>query len=125
MVGKKNDNDKLRMDLIPPAALAAMADTLTMGANKYGAHNWREGIVYSRIIAAVLRHIQAWQSGEDRDPEDGQLHLGSALTGLAMLCEYEAGPDRGLDDRFPGVTAAEIRRWVKRKDTTIIRNVTF
>jgi hypothetical protein len=37
----KNDNDKLRYDLIPPQALKALAEVLTFGANKYADNNWQ------------------------------------------------------------------------------------
>lgn len=115
MAGIKHDSGKLRMDLIPPAALSAMAQALTMGAEKYGEHNWRGGLAYSRVIAAVLRHIQAWLGGEDHDPVDGQLHLGSALTGLAMLCEFEASGQNHLDDRKTLATAGQVREWAQCK----------
>lgn len=40
------------MDLIDPSFQVALADVLTYGASKYGAHNWREGIEASRLYGA-------------------------------------------------------------------------
>ena len=41
--GVKHDSGKLRMDLVPPEAIKAMADVLTSGAAKYGDRNWEKG----------------------------------------------------------------------------------
>lgn len=74
-VGTKFDQDKLRMDLIDAKAMEGLASVLTFGAKKYAAHNWRNGIHYSRIMAALLRHVSAIQRGEYIDPESGLPHI--------------------------------------------------
>src|SRR5579863_5356378 len=63
-LGVKYDAGKVRMDLLDSYALSQLAAVLTMGANKYGDHNWRGGIRYSRVFGAALRHLFAWQAGE-------------------------------------------------------------
>ena len=63
------------MDLLDPVALEGLAEVLTFGAQKYAAHNWRKGIVNSRLIAAMLRHLFAIMRGEDIDPESGLPHI--------------------------------------------------
>lgn len=73
--GLKFDQDKPRMDLLDAAALEGLAQVLTFGANKYAAHNWRNGLAYSRLIAAMLRHLFAIQRGERVDPESGLPHI--------------------------------------------------
>lgn len=40
-----------------------------------GAHNWRGGISYSRLLAALLRHSFAILRGERIDPESGLPHI--------------------------------------------------
>ena len=57
--GLKYDNEKPRMDLLDFDALEGLSKVLTFGANKYAAHNWRKGISYSRLTAAMLRHLAA------------------------------------------------------------------
>jgi len=75
-----------------------IAQVMTYGKQKYGRDNWRGGIVYSRLLAAVLRHINAYRKGETYDPETGLSHLSHASCGLMMLLEFEeTRPD--LDDR--------------------------
>jgi len=71
----KYDKDKPRMDLLDPLAIEGLATVLTYGAIKYQAHGWREGIQYSRLIAALLRHLFAIIRGEFIDPESGLHHI--------------------------------------------------
>ncbi len=73
--GIKFDGDKPRMDLLDPWALEGLAQVLTFGAKKYAAHNWRNGISYSRLVAALSRHLSAMQRGESIDPESGLPHI--------------------------------------------------
>jgi len=96
--GKKNDEGKLRYDLIPPAPLEALAAVYTLGAKKYGAHNWRKGLAWSRVYAALMRHLQAWWQGETHAADDGQHHLASVLWCAMTLMEYERMV-AGEDDR--------------------------
>src|SRR3972149_6287886 len=100
--GRKEDSGKLRMDLITPEALEALAKVLGYGANKYGDWNWSKGIVYSRVIAAVLRHINSWRKLEDTDPETGLNHLSHAFCGLMFLITYIARNMTYFDDRIEG-----------------------
>jgi hypothetical protein len=96
--GVKHDQGKVRLDLIPPELLFAVGEVLTFGAGKYGPRNWELGMDWSRPYAAMLRHMLAWWSGEDNDPETGKSHLWHAGCCLAFLIAYE---QRGIgrDDR--------------------------
>ena len=97
--GLKYDNDKPRMDLLDFDALEGLAKVLTFGAKKYDEHNWRNGISYSRLTAAMLRHLAALQKGEDIDAESGLPHidhLGCCWMFLSNMTKTR--PD--LDDRY-------------------------
>lgn len=96
--GRKDDQSKPRMDLIPPEALLALGNVLGMGAAKYGGRNWEQGMAWGRPHAALMRHLLAWWSGEDTDPESGLSHLHHVLTNAAFLVAYEAR-GIGTDDR--------------------------
>jgi len=98
--GLKYDQGKLQLDLIPRAALDQIAKVLGFGKEKYAAHNWRKGIVYSRLIAAALRHITAYNDGEDLDPESGLSHVAHALCCLSFLSTFIAEKRTELDDRY-------------------------
>lgn len=94
----KFDEGKVRMDLIPVRPLRGIADVLTQGALKYGDRNWEKGLDFSRIYAAALRHLTAWWDGEDKDPEDGLLHLDHAAANMMFLSEF-VKRQIGTDDR--------------------------
>lgn len=97
--GLKYDQEKPDMDLLSPFALEKVAKVMTFGKKKYGANNWRQGIEYSRLLAAVSRHLNAYRKGESLDIETGLSHLAHASCGLMMLLEFEeTRPD--LDDRY-------------------------
>lgn len=95
----KHDFDKPNMDLLPSYPLEQIASVLGYGAVKYGRNNWRYGMVWSRMYASALRHLTAWNDGQDKDPETGFSHLAHAACCLLFLLQYEKDcPD--LDDRF-------------------------
>lgn len=97
--GIKFDGGKPRLDLISWPAIWEVAKVLGFGAQKYDSWNWIEGIEYSRLVAAVLRHVTAWTSGEDIDPESGISHLAHAMCGLMFLMTFKLQGRTGLDDR--------------------------
>lgn len=74
-VGRKDDTTKPRMDLLDPWALEGLAAVLTFGANKYAPYNWAKGIHYSRLVAALERHLGAIKKGEYIDGESGLPHI--------------------------------------------------
>lgn len=101
--GVKSDGGKPRYDLISPIALEAIARVLSHGAEKYSAHNWRKGIEFSRLIRSALGHINAFNSGENIDPESNLQHLAEAGCNIIFLLELcITHPE--LDDRFKVVS---------------------
>jgi hypothetical protein len=104
--GKKNDAGKLRMDLIPGYPLMRLAEVYTIGAAKYEDDNWRKGISYKRIFAAMLRHAWKWFMGEKFDLVDGQHHLSSVAWCAFTLMEYEITHPE-FDDRPKTVATHE------------------
>lgn len=98
--GKKFDNNKIRLDLIPSESIEEIGRVLTFGCIKYGQANWAEGIHYSRLIAAAKRHISTWEKcEEDIDPETNTSHIANAATNLLfLLWMIKNRPD--LDDRW-------------------------
>ena len=97
--GVKFDQNKRRVDLVPTEAINALADILTAGAAKYGEHNWRKGMDWSRVYGAAQRHMLAFWGGDDIDEESGMPHLWHALTNIAFLVSYQA-LSVGRDDRW-------------------------
>ena len=98
--GKKYDNEKPMMYLLPPSALEAEARVWTFGMKKYDAFNWTKGLKYSRIISAMLRHILEIMKGNDVDIESGELHAAHVRCCAAMLIEFTMSNRVELDDRM-------------------------
>lgn len=100
--GVKHDIGKNPLDLLPFGALEDVGRVLEFGAKKYSAWNWSKGMVYSRLIAASLRHIFAFAKGENNDPETGISHIAHALCCLLFLQEYinRGGDFTKFDDRY-------------------------
>jgi hypothetical protein len=106
--GLKYDNGKPIMALIPPLAEEYEARTWTKGAEKYqnpatgelGFYNWLDGIVYSKIISSIQRHLNEIKKGNDVDPETQELHAAAIRCNAAMLIEFTVTNRVELDDRM-------------------------
>lgn len=99
MSGIKHDSKKPKLDLIPPELLEQVGMVMGFGAEKYERANWANGINYSRLIAAAMRHINQFNKGIDLDDESNLNHISHAATNLAfLLWMIEHRPD--LDDRW-------------------------
>lgn len=88
VVGRKDDSDKLRYDLIPAVPLEELVHCYTVGAKKYDDRNWEAGISFGRIFAAMMRHAWAWWRGSTRH-EDRMHHLASVAWCAFALMEFE------------------------------------
>lgn len=97
--GTKLDDGKLRTDLLPVDAVKEVAKVLTLGAQKYADRNWEQGINYSRVYAAALRHMFAMWDRQDVDPESNLLHAAHAATNLLFLLAYQLRNMTEFDDR--------------------------
>ena len=95
----KFDDGKLPLHLLSTEAMNQTAAVLQFGAEKYAAHNWRKGFTWSRPLAAAMRHITAFNAGEDKDPESGLSHLAHAACCIMFLLEFEK-THKELDDRY-------------------------
>lgn len=69
--GMVRDNDeKIRYDLIPLFMLDRFAEHLTKGAKKYSARNWQKAETkeeLSRFVASAYRHFFAYMLGEETE----------------------------------------------------------
>lgn len=105
---RRYNRGKIRYDLIPPKFTRELAKVYTMGAEKYtivnedgsiddGANNWMKGMSWKDTLAAVKRHLEKFQEGEDYDYDYPQeileqygpsLHLANAAWGISVLTAY-------------------------------------
>ena len=100
--GVKHDTNKPSISLIPSSLLWEMAKVLDHGAEKYAPHNWRKGIHLSRLISAAMRHIIAFNEGENMDKDSGLPHLAHAACEIAFALEQMLQPIKydAFDDRY-------------------------
>lgn len=94
----KKDADKTPIELVPPELIFSVADVLDFGAKKYAPRGWEEGMKWSRVFGALMRHMWDWWRGENFDPETGKSHLHHAGCCISFLIAYEARKV-GEDDR--------------------------
>lgn len=85
-VGRKDDQDKLRYDLLDIDFEEEMAKVLTEGAKKYAPNSWQkvEG-AKDRYYAALRRHLAAVRKGEFRNLEDGDVSHFAQIAVNAMF----------------------------------------
>lgn len=97
--GLRFNGGKRDFTLIPPDALAYLADLFTIGAKKYAPRNWERGMKYSNIMTSLERHWFAFKSGEDHDPESKLYHMVHVVWNAMALLTYQL---RGIgeDDRY-------------------------
>lgn len=90
---------KTPLQLLPPYALAQTALAHAEGARRYGPWNWRTNqVCATTYIGAILRHLTAWQDGEDIDADSGLSHI--AKIGACCNILLDAGHCGTLvDDR--------------------------
>lgn len=105
---------KVPLHLNPPSALIYMALGFADGSVKYGPFNWREKSVAASVyLAAVKRHIEAWQDGEENAPDSGYPHLAHALACLAILVDAQSVGNLVDDRPLPGAAPRLLKQWEK------------
>ena len=90
-----------------PTALKSFAQVCMKGAKKYERGNYlKGGKPATEYIDCMLRHITAWQNGEDFDPESGCSHLGHVVWNALALCDFFHSHNC-VDDRINQTKAKE------------------
>jgi hypothetical protein len=94
-----HDASKPRMELLPSDAMTEWARAMTFGAKKYGDHNWRKGMAWTRVLGSLGRHLTAFMAGQDNDPESGVSHMAHVMCNAAFLIHYSRNLNT-FDDRY-------------------------
>jgi hypothetical protein len=106
--GARFNTGKPEFSLIPLCTLEDEVRVWMYGKNTYAAWNWTKGMPWSVPFECAMRHLAAWQRGEENDPESGLPHLAHAQCNLRMLTLYSRTYKEG-DDR-PKVPLADWAR---------------
>jgi hypothetical protein len=83
--GKKHDSGKPDYSLLTRPMVESMIAALMHGETKYSRGNFKGGFTNTRLLATAMRHIMAFNDGEDLDPESNVSHLGHAMATLANV----------------------------------------
>ena len=99
----KHNGGKLHMECLPPLWKELLARHMEYGAfykkpAPYGLGNWEKGGKVSLLLAALERHVLAFQQGETVDAESGSHHLVAAATNALMVVSLMAS-GKAEDDR--------------------------
>jgi hypothetical protein len=87
--------------------LELVGQVLDFGAQKYNAHNWRQGGSWSSVMNSALRHLVfRMMEGFTVDTESGLSEAGHLGCNIAFLLEF-ASQGIGDDDRYVTPTAPE------------------
>lgn len=93
-IGRKFDNTKPKMYLLPPKSMLEISKVLTFGAEKYDEDNWRHlDNLQNRYSGGALRHIFSHLDGELKDDETNYSHLAHAICCLLFKLEIELEKD--------------------------------
>lgn len=108
--GTKQDANKPPLGKIHPWLLIFTAHVMAEGDAEYGPGNWK-GLLLSRIVDAMDRHLLAIKSGEDIDPKSKKPHYAHIAAGCSFLAHFhESGifgtaqddrPWRHLKGKYP------------------------
>ena len=106
---------KPRLSLVSPAGIIYEALAMGNGADRYGAFNWRDKKVQAMIyVEACMRHLLAWQDGEEIAVDSGVPHLGHAKACLGIIIDA-LETDCLIDNRpKKGAAAKVLERYTKK-----------
>lgn len=81
---------KTPLHLLSPHACAEASKVLKIGADKYGAWNWRgHSIKVSTYVGAIRRHLDAWWDGVEDDSESGVSHIAHVMASAMIVLDAE------------------------------------
>lgn len=87
MGGKKYDNGKVDLSILPFESLERVSRVMMFGEEKYGRDNWRHlEDPDKRLMKAMLRHISEIIKGNRYDNETGMEHIAHVACNALFLC---------------------------------------
>ena len=114
--GKKYDAGKVDLSLVPYEVLEEISKVLMHGARVYGRYNWEDGLNYTRLDSAALRHRGKFMDRHERidaddvcktcktppcDVHSQRHHLAATIVNYMFLLSFELNNRTDLDDRRP------------------------
>jgi hypothetical protein len=98
VTGAEKGRKVAQLGAVDPSSIMEIAKVAGYGTEKYDRYNFLKGYDWSLSFDALCRHIFAFWSGEDIDPESGFPHMAHAgWHCLALLAFMRRHPE--MDDR--------------------------
>lgn len=94
--GMRNDEGKLRIELLPAEWILGLAEVMTAGVEHYAERNWELGMPWSKMVGCASRHLFKFICGQryDTGPKGtGCHHLLCVAWNILALFSYDM---RGL-----------------------------
>jgi hypothetical protein len=102
------------LSLVTRAMAESIAAALANGVAKYGRNNWRSTPIRALVYtAAAVRHIKAYEDGEDVAADSGVHHLDHAIASLCIMRDAAAFGSL-VDNRELGTRLAAAAPTAKR-----------
>lgn len=102
----RKNSGKPEISQLDPQFLLAIAEHMTKSSKKYPKYNWALGQEFHTPYDSLQRHLMAFMSGEDFDPESGTSHIISAAANLMIMYRSflinQNNLELNLDTRFEG-----------------------
>lgn len=95
--------DKPNMFVVPPEALLAVGEVMSLGAGKHPLQAYRDpGYDWTELYNSTMRHLLRWAdlNQSDYDEESDVSHLAHAAANVLMLLASQIST-LGTDDRCP------------------------
>ncbi|RLA61247.1 MAG: hypothetical protein DRQ89_11655 [Epsilonproteobacteria bacterium] len=88
--GQKFDADKLDWSLLPFKMIRPIIRVLMFGAKKYAPDDWQK-VENARVryLNAATRHMDDYQSGEQKDKDSGEHHLAHTVCCLLFIIWFD------------------------------------
>lgn len=107
--GLRFNSGKRRWGLLSWPALGELVKVLEFGAQKYDSWNWSNGLSWTETYESLMRHLNAWYTGEDKDAETGLSHMAHVLCNAMFLLHFIMFKT-GKDDRPAALRGETIER---------------
>ncbi len=91
---------KIQTKEVDPAFILGIGAVLTKSREKYPAFNWQKDTAWSIPYESMMRHLMAFQSGEELDPETKLSHLLHCATNIMFLYYYTQRQPQNDDRGF-------------------------
>lgn len=90
---RNNDAGKPKMSLMPHNELMRVLERYRAGAEKFGAHNWKNGMQLSELYDSAQRHLTSWYMQDQSED-----HAAAAVWNILCAMWMEQNKPE-MDDR--------------------------